>query len=125
VDNFKAANDRYGHSSGDEVLEALGLLLREEVQSRDLCARLGGDEFCFVLPEGDAKEAARLAERILDRLRTQAFGMESNGSAFSVTATFGIAELRPQMSARELMDAADRALYRAKNAGRARVSVDL
>lgn len=122
VDHFKEINDQYGHSAGDEVLEAIGNIVREELRSTDMAGRLGGDEFCFALPRTDAEECARVAERIRERLSTLAFGM-SSGSPFSVTATFGVAESEPDVNAKELMEAADRALYKAKSAGRNRVTV--
>ena len=124
VDNFKEINDKYGHAAGDEVLEAVGTILRTELRSTDLSGRLGGDEFTFVLPDTNAHDAARLAERILDRLRTQAFGVGAETEPFLVTATFGIAQSRLDTDARELMESADRALYRAKSAGRNRVCID-
>lgn len=124
VDNFKEINDKYGHAAGDEVLEAVGTILRTELRSSDLSGRLGGDEFTFVLPDTSVHDAARLAERILDRLRTQAFGAGAETEPFLVTATFGIAQSRVDTDARELMDSADRALYRAKAAGRNRVCID-
>ncbi len=124
IDNFKEINDQYGHAAGDEVLEAIGSILRTELRASDLSGRLGGDEFIFVLADTDSHEAARLAERILDRLRTQAFGAGGGIEPFLVTATFGVAEWRPHMESRELMEAADRALYRAKAAGRNRVCID-
>ena len=129
VDNFKEINDKYGHAAGDEVLEAVGSILRTELRSSDLSGRLGGDEFTFVLPDTSSHDAARLAERILDRLRTQAFGAGAETEPFLVTATLGIAQSRLDQSrldidARELMESADRALYRAKAAGRNRVSID-
>ena len=124
VDNFKEINDRYGHPAGDEVLEAIGSVLRTELRSSDLAGRLGGDEFIFVLPDTDAHEAARLAERVLDRLRTQAFGAGAETEPFLVTATFGVAEWRSHLDARELLECADRALYKAKAAGRNRVCID-
>jgi len=124
VDRFKEINDRFGHAAGDEVLEAVGNIVRAELRTTsDIAGRLGGDEFCFALPGTDDDEAARVAERIRERLSTMAFGME--GSApFSVTATFGVAESHPDEDARALLEAADRALYRAKSAGRNRVCVD-
>lgn len=123
VDNFKDINDRYGHAAGDEVLEAIGNIVRAELRSSDVAGRLGGDEFCFALPGTDDNESARVAERIRERLSMLAFGMAS-GSTFSVTATFGVASSAPDMDAKELMEAADRALYRAKSAGRNRVMVE-
>jgi diguanylate cyclase (GGDEF)-like protein/PAS domain S-box-containing protein len=123
VDHFKEINDRFGHAAGDEVLEEVGNIVRAELRPHDSSGRLGGDEFCFVLPGTDENEAARVAERIRERLCTLAFGMDS-GSPFSVTATFGVAESRPDIDAKDLMEAADRALYRAKSAGRNRICVD-
>ena len=123
VDNFKDVNDRFGHAAGDEVLEAIGNIVRAELRSSDIAGRLGGDEFCFAVPGTDDNEAARLAERIRERLSTLAFGM-GTGSPFSVTATFGVARSEPDMDAKEVMEAADRALYRAKSAGRNRVMVE-
>jgi diguanylate cyclase (GGDEF)-like protein/PAS domain S-box-containing protein len=124
VDHFKAINDRFGHAAGDEVLEEVGNIVRAELRIADTAGRLGGDEFCFVLPGTDHDEAARVADRVRERLSTLAFGMAS-GSPFSVTATFGVAESHPDIDAKELMEAADRALYRAKSAGRNRVCVDV
>jgi diguanylate cyclase (GGDEF)-like protein/PAS domain S-box-containing protein len=123
VDHFKDINDRFGHAAGDEVLEAIGNIVRAELRSTDIAGRLGGDEFCFALPHTDRNECARVAERVRDRLGTLAFGMAA-GSPFSVTATFGVAESEPDVNAKALMEAADRALYRAKSAGRNRVIVD-
>ena len=123
IDHFKDINDRFGHAAGDEVLEAIGNIVHAELRSTDIAGRLGGDEFCFALPDTGRNECARVAERIRERLGTLAFGM-SAGSPFSVTATFGVAESEPDINAKELMEAVDRALYRAKSAGRNRVMVD-
>jgi diguanylate cyclase (GGDEF)-like protein/PAS domain S-box-containing protein len=123
IDHFKDINDRFGHAAGDEVLEAIGNIVRAELRASDLAGRLGGDEFCFALPRTDVNECARVAERIRDRLGTLAFGMAA-GSTFSVTATFGVAESEPDVNAKELMESADRALYQAKSAGRNRVIVN-
>ncbi|MGA2712881.1 MAG: diguanylate cyclase [Bryobacteraceae bacterium] len=124
VDHFKEINDRFGHAAGDEVLEAIGNIVRAELRASDIAGRLGGDEFCFALPGTDDNEAARVAERIRERLSTLAFGM-GTGSPFSVTATFGVARSEPDVDAKDVMEAADRALYRAKSAGRNRVMVEV
>lgn len=122
VDHFKAINDQFGHAAGDEVLEAVGNIVRAELRATDLAGRLGGDEFCFALPRTGCEECARVADRIRDRLSTLAFGLGSGGP-FTVTATFGVAESDPDVNAKELMEAADRALYQAKSEGRNRVTV--
>jgi len=123
VDRFKDINDRFGHTVGDEVLETVGNIVRAELRSSDIAGRFGGDEFCFALPGADDQEAARVAERIRNRLGTLAFGM-SGGAPFPVTATFGVAASGAGvLDAKELMEAADQALYRAKAAGRNRVVV--
>ena len=124
IDYFKDINDRFGHAAGDEVLQAIGGIVRTELRSSDVAGRLGGDEFCFALAGSDPHEAARVAERIRERLVTQAFGVDT-GAPFSVTATFGIAEWHPHLETKDLMDAADRALYRAKSSGRNRVSIEI
>lgn len=124
IDLFKDINDHFGHAAGDEVLEAVGTIVRSELRSEDASGRLGGDEFCFVLANVDQEEVARLAERIRERLNTMAFGMSGGGAPFTASATFGVAAWQPHMGARELMEAADRALYRAKASGRNRVCVD-
>ncbi len=123
IDHFKEINDRFGHNAGDEVLEEVGNIVRAELRSNDIPGRMGGDEFCFALPGTDENEAARVAERIRARLSTLAFGMDT-GSTFSVTATFGVAQSQHDGDAKHLMEAADRALYRAKSSGRNRVCVD-
>ena len=74
IDRFKEINDQFGHGAGDEVLEAIGTIVRSELRSEDASGRLGGDEFCFVLPDMDQEEAARLAERIRERLNTDDLG---------------------------------------------------
>jgi diguanylate cyclase (GGDEF)-like protein/PAS domain S-box-containing protein len=124
IDLFKEINDRFGHASGDEVLESLGGIMRSELRSNDLAGRLGGDEFAFVLPDADDRDAAGIAERIRERLETVAFGLAAGVPPFSVTATFGVAEWCPSMDAKALLEAADRALYQAKSSGRNRVCVN-
>lgn len=119
VDKFKKVNDTHGHAAGDEILSVFGQLLREGTRRGDVCGRLGGDEFCILFPQTAAAEAHASVERIRERLAMMAFGMKS-GQPYTVTATFGIAQLRPGMTGAELLDAADKALYKAKQFGRNR-----
>jgi diguanylate cyclase (GGDEF)-like protein/PAS domain S-box-containing protein len=117
VDSFKTVNDTAGHAAGDEILSGVGQLLIDGTRRGDLTGRLGGDEFCMVFPRTAPHEALICVERIRERLQAMAFGM-SAGMAYSVTATFGIAQLRAGMLGSELREAADKALYEAKQLGR-------
>ena len=121
IDHLKSINDSHGHLVGDEVLESLGAIIRSELRANDIASRLGGDEFCFVAVDADFERGTRIAERILERLSSQAFGLSSDSGPFVVTATIGLAEWRPGMDERALLQAADKALYGGKSAGRNRV----
>ncbi len=125
LDHFKSVNDRFGHAAGDEVLESLGAIMRSELRSDDIAGRLGGDEFCFLAAHSNTAHASEIAERILERLASQAFGLSVESGPFSVTATVGIADWKPGMTSRELLEAADRALYGGKAAGRNRVFAEV
>lgn len=119
VDHFKKVNDTYGHAAGDRVLRALATLLRRRARKGDVVGRCGGEEFAIVLPGARGADGARVAD---DRRRT--FGQllhATSGASIRATFSAGVAELGPGMSAAELWDRADGALYEAKRAGRDRV----
>src|SRR5262249_32277938 len=121
LDDFKAVNDRYGHGAGDAVLRAAAEAFRAGCRDLDLPARLGGEELAVLAPESDMDDAAELAERLrasLENLRVQ-----TPRGKLSVTASFGGAAARPEVSAALLLQAADAALYAAKHAGKNRVAV--
>jgi len=123
IDGFKDINDTHGHGVGDEVLAAFGKIIAGNSRASDTCGRYGGDEFCIILPHTSAVAAAKCIERIRSTLAEREFG-EEEGGQFSVTATFGIAELAPSHGGKEdLLIAADRALYRAKDEGRNRILI--
>ena len=122
IDKFKNVNDQYGHSAGDEVIRALARCLAEGVRRSDLAARWGGDEFCLLFPGTRGAEVQLCVERIRQKLESQVFATE-NGLQYSVTGTFGIAELKAGMSGAELLELADQALYRAKQQGRNRLAL--
>jgi diguanylate cyclase (GGDEF)-like protein len=118
VDQFKEINDNFGHERGDEVLAALGVLLRAQLRAGDFPARLGGDEFLAVLPDTDRTGAMKLA----DELRRAIHGLKVGGLSHPVTASFGVASYPDDSTdADHLRRTADRALYAAKQAGRDRV----
>lgn len=126
IDHFKRINDTWGHGAGDQVLQAVGKLLRESCRVYDVPGRYGGEEFCIVLPETRLGNTTVVAERIRQRLETTA--LPCGDTAISVTASIGIAGMdsdREQsiLSPAALIDRADRALYSAKNRGRNRVEM--
>ena len=117
IDHFKAFNDRFGHPRGDELLARLGAYLRTSLPKGAHAARYGGEEFLVILPETTVEEAKERA----DALRT---GFSSDAANRAVTLSLGVAHWRAEgMTAGELIEAADRALYQAKEAGRDRVVV--
>lgn len=120
IDHFKSVNDRFGHAAGDVVIRAFASVLEGTARSQDLVARIGGEEFVVVLPETRPEVARLFAEGV----RT-AFGEIALDAVDSnrITASFGIAEWRPGTRLDQAIDAADGALYQAKNGGRNRVCV--
>ena len=126
IDNFKAVNDEYGHASGDLALEALADALASTVRSSDLASRYGGDGFAVLAPELDPAGARELAQRLAEAargLRVAAAG----GAEIRLTVSIGVATALdpPDSDPRdvdELLAAADRSLYAAKNSGRDRVA---
>lgn len=124
VDHFKLINDTFGHSTGDQVLQAIGRLLRESCRVYDVPGRYGGEEFCIVLPETKLGNTAVVAERI--RMKLASASLTAGDAALSVTASIGIAgidETGGALSPADLIDRADRALYWAKDRGRNRVEM--
>jgi diguanylate cyclase (GGDEF)-like protein/PAS domain S-box-containing protein len=126
LDHFKAFNDTYGHQAGDECLHAFaGILADEARRGGDLVARYGGEEFALLLPNTDAEGCARVGELIRRALRAAAIPHEKNQPTRRVSASLGGAVCRPgtERSAgpASLVEAADRALYAAKDAGRDRL----
>ena len=113
VDEFKSYNDRYGHPAGDEALEMIGQILRENLRGADVAARYGGEEFSVLLPETNLEEAQTIAERIRRHVEDTKFPKRK------VTVSIGIATLGGTLDDKErLIKAADDALYAAKRAGR-------
>ena len=118
IDHFKAINDRHGHRVGDQVLVALAQCLRQGTRSADLLARIGGEEFLVALPDADLCRATEACERLRERVERFDWGSVQPGLA--VTVSIGLA-MAPPHDPGVLFDQADRALYRAKQAGRNRV----
>jgi diguanylate cyclase (GGDEF)-like protein len=118
IDCFKQINDRYGHRAGDEVLRQVGARLKTVLRENDTVGRLGGDEFVMLVDSVGLDAAPELvAERVLDVLRQAMTLPQSEHPPISITASVGIATGQPP-SAEDLLQDADLALYKAKEAGK-------
>ncbi|MBM6577432.1 diguanylate cyclase [Microvirga sp. SRT01] len=115
IDHFKGVNDRYGHAAGDAVLRRVARVAKEAVRPTDLVGRLGGEEFLVLLPGAPAANAVAIAEQLRTAVAASGGGVEVGPR---VTVSVGVALLSEDASAASLLGDADRALYRAKAAGR-------
>ncbi|HTY07783.1 MAG TPA: GAF domain-containing protein [Candidatus Edwardsbacteria bacterium] len=122
IDHFKNVNDTKGHPSGDRVLQQVAGVLRNQARDVDLVARYGGEEFMVVLPETGKREAQIIANRIRVQIRDYTFKDEHQKDLSRITVSLGVASY-PEDGAdkNELIDYVDKALYRAKAAGRDQV----
>lgn len=124
IDHFKTFNDTHGHAVGDQVLRLVARVLTEAVRPGDLAARYGGEEFAVLLPDCGLDEAVRIAERIRHRIGQKHVVRRSTGDDLgAVTLSLGVAQYRSGEPIGQALERADAALYRAKQAGRNRVSV--
>ncbi|KAB2968785.1 MAG: GGDEF domain-containing protein [Thermoanaerobaculia bacterium] len=123
IDHFKNVNDTWGHLCGDAVLKQTAARVNGLLRPEQIFARIGGEEFAVLCPEMEAVGARTLAEKLRERLSGRTF--ECGGGAVTVTCSFGVAAVSaPMEHLSDLVAAADRALYRAKAAGRDRVEVE-
>ncbi|HTW37883.1 MAG TPA: diguanylate cyclase [Steroidobacteraceae bacterium] len=116
IDHFKAINDAYGHRAGDKVLRVIGQHLAQHVRGTDFVARYGGEEFVMILVGTAAEQALVAADKI--RTHIAKIGFHFRNKPVTVTASCGISMFRPDDTPDSVFDRADRALYRAKEAGR-------
>lgn len=121
LDHFKNVNDAHGHLVGDAVLKEVGLLLRDQLRNHDLLARFGGEEFVIVMRETPTDGALVVCERLRVAIESHKFA-----EGLKLTVSLGIACFpdveHDDEDSHALLERADRALYRAKAAGRNRVS---
>jgi diguanylate cyclase (GGDEF)-like protein len=119
VDHFKSVNDKYGHASGDIVLQSVVGQIKQELRASDCVARLGGEEFVIALPETSLDGARVLAERIREKIARNI--VQRQAQSIGVTASFGIASQNGADDQwAETLERADAALYLAKRRGRNR-----
>lgn|GEM_PF-1103204 len=125
VDFFKVYNDTYGHQEGDSCLQKVALALSNSVRGNDLAARYGGEEFVIVLPDSNTETANIVAKRIRSKLKEMQIPHEGSKASEYVSISMGISSVRHSnsISPQELIEAADRALYKAKEQGRDRAVI--
>lgn len=124
IDHFKMINDRWGHQAGDQILKAVGRMLKQQFRASDLPARYGGEEFAVILPETAAVTAAAAAEKVRQHIEQQLFLPDTDKIAITISvgvATVEFSEFLDKITEADLLLAADQALYRAKSLGRNRV----
>ena len=118
IDKFKSINDRFGHQVGDQILCAVATGIKQAVRLYDVPTRYGGDEFAVILPEADTEVASRVARRTLDKIAAQVLPPALVAEGRTISVSIGVATFpRPLADAHSLLEAADAAMYRAKEAG--------
>ena len=123
VDHFKRFNDTYGHQTGDEVLKSLAKVLIQQVRVVDLVARYGGEEFAIICVETDKGVGKAVAGRLRNAVRDMEI-TAPDGTPLHVTASFGVASFpHDAQDMNTLIQMADKALYKSKDAGRDRVTM--
>jgi diguanylate cyclase (GGDEF)-like protein len=119
IDFFKYYNDHQGHPAGDEVLRQIAQLILKNIRKIDVAARYGGEEFAVILPETDSESAVVVAEKIRSFVQQTGFVKEENQPNGCLTLSIGIANFpEDTREGRDLVNIADRRLYKAKQAGR-------
>lgn len=126
LDHFKAINDRYGHPAGDQALRAVAGILARHMRPMDTAARYGGDEFAAILPNCRPGTGRTIAERIREQVAQTPIAF-ADGTTVRVTTSIGGTHVSPwsKLASKEVLEKADRELYRAKAQGRNRVSIDV
>jgi diguanylate cyclase (GGDEF)-like protein len=120
LDKFKRINDDHGHLTGDAVLKTFAQILEQALRHSDLAGRYGGEEFLAVLPRTNPADAERVAKKIR-KLCAGTPVATRDGSHLHFTTSAGIAQLRQDEAAEDLLLRVDESLYQAKEAGRNRV----
>ena len=120
LDNFKDVNDAFGHKAGDDLLKGVAGALKHRIRQSDFVARVGGDEFAVLLPETDPDEAQVVATTIVKTLSRQVAVLGER--SIHITASVGVA-LFDGLSAAEVLELADVAMYEAKQTGRNRIAM--
>jgi diguanylate cyclase (GGDEF)-like protein len=116
LDDFKRVNDKFGHSVGDVLLKTIADVLSDTVRDTDIVARYGGEEFAIMLPDTDESGVQNVAEKLRAAVETIRFTVPDTDIVLKVTVSIGVSVFRGNR--REFFNAADRALYQSKAAGK-------
>lgn len=123
IDFFKKFNDTYGHACGDFVLQKVSRTIFESIRGQDLAGRYGGEEFVVMLYNTDADAAMMVAERIRKNIAEEELHYEGNNMSLTISIGVSVFDVDKPVSAKELVEMADRALYQSKANGRNRVTL--
>ena len=122
IDDFKIFNDTYGHLTGDRVLRQLGKVIKENTRETDMAARYGGERFVVILPDENLENARKTSERLMDAIKAGFTGYSVEDIPLKLSVSMGIAGYPSDGdSVTSLVNAAERALYAAKKAGKGRI----
>lgn len=122
LDHFKEFNDKYGHIVGDDAIQSAAKILNSTLRPTDFAVRFGGEELLVILPDTENQDCFTVAERLCNKLEQTSIFSDTRQPLPHITASFGVATLADGQDLSSFIEAADAALYRAKNAGRNRVS---
>ncbi|MFZ6726861.1 sensor domain-containing diguanylate cyclase [Undibacterium sp. MH2W] len=118
LDFFKSINDKYGHATGDRVLVDFAAAVKCDMRQIDLFGRLGGEEFCLLLQQTNRRDAISVADRIRQRVQNMTL-FEANAEPLNVTVSIGVAVIEDHdLTLENVIERADKALYKAKTSGR-------
>ncbi|WP_081964109.1 GGDEF domain-containing protein [Hoeflea sp. BAL378] len=123
ADRFKQINDEFGHDAGDRALLAIAGAISGSIRPTDFAARIGGEEFAIVLRDAGVEETLLIAERVRANVERMSV-TTADGTPFKVTISVGCAAFAGASHTKEIMRAADRALYEAKGGGRNQVRIE-
>ena len=129
IDYFKKVNDTYGHATGDLVLKTIAKIIRGQLREYDIAGRYGGEEFSLLLPFTNINEAQMVAERLRKTIENTVIDIskvnnENDVKEIQITLSLGVYQIKESDSESDLMNKADKALYKAKNTGRNRVVIN-
>jgi len=122
IDNFKTLNDIFGHQVGDVTVKEIANIIKNSSKETDFVCRYGGEEFSVILPQTNKQQAQIIAEKMRQKIEKNFFGKELIEKNFKITVSIGVASLenKPPSTKEALIATADKAMYKAKNAGKNR-----